>query len=176
MKTSIFLCLVALLHFPVCRAQCDPDISILQLVRALYAVDVISEPDPIKFTLQNLTYLCFVRSSRDSTRFSQVRVSFLYTYESATDQSAQATFTFCLLNMFRFTDTVINYVTQDPHLTGNMTTEDCQDCQDNSTFARPTFCRREYRMGGYTYDVHRSLALSILPYVCRDPACGALPL
>ena len=148
MKTSILLCLVALLHFPVCRAQCDPDISILELVKALYAVDVISEPDPIKFTLQNLTYLCFVRSSRDSTRFSQVRISFLYTYESATDQSAQATFTFCLLNTFRFRDTDIKYVTQDPHLTENMTTEDCQDCQDNSTFARPTFCRREYRMGG----------------------------
>ena len=148
MKTSIFLCLVALLHFPVCRAQCDPDISILQLVRALYAVDVISELDPIKFTLQNLTYLCFVRSSSDSTRFSQVRVSFLYTYESATDQSAQATFSFCLFDAFTFRSTDVDLVTQDPHLIENMTREDCQDCRDNSTFARPTFCRREYRIGG----------------------------
>ena len=144
MKTAIFLCLVALLHFPVCRAQCEPDISNTQLFRALSAVDVISEPDPRKFTLQNLTYLCFVRSPSDNTRFSQMRVSFLYTYESATDQSAQATFSFCLSDTFRS----INHVTQDPHLTDNMTREDCQDCEDNSTFARPTFCRREYRMGG----------------------------
>ena len=143
MKTRIPFCLVLL--FPVCHAQCDPNPPDLQLINALTEAGLILGADPSKFTLQDLTYICFVRSSTDNTKFSEVRVSMLYTYDSATVRSAQATFSLCLSGSFRFTSTNTYTVTQDPHLTENMTREDCQDCLDNSTFARPTFCRRKHR-------------------------------
>ena len=142
MKTRIPFCLVFL--FPVCHAQCDLNLPDSQLVIVLNEAGFISESDPSKYTLQDLTYLCFVRSSTDNTRFDQVRVSMLYTFDSATDQSAQATFSLCLAGTFRFTSGNTYTVTQDPHLTENTTREDCQDCLDNSTFARPTFCRRKH--------------------------------
>ena len=113
------------------------------MVSALNSAGLIPEADPSKFTLQGLTYLCFVRSTTDNTRFDQVRVSMLYTYDTATDQSAQATFSRCLTT-FRYDMADVGAVTQDTHYTTNMTREDCQDCLDSSTFARPTFCRRKY--------------------------------
>ena len=149
MKTLISFFLAVFL-FPLCHAQCDLNVPDQQLVNALSEAGLISgEVDPSNLILQDLTPLCFVRSSTDNTRFDQVRVSILYTYESATDQSAQATF-ICLGNTFRFSSENTNTVTQDPHLTENMTREDCQDCLDNSTFARPTFCRRESGFKGLT--------------------------
>ena len=146
MKTPISLCL-ALLLSPVCHAQCNLNVLETQLVSALNLADLISESDVADFTLQNLTYLCFVRSSRNSTLFDQVRVSMLYTYDTATDQSAQATFSLCISGMFRFTGADVGSVTQDPHLTENMTREGCQDCLDNSTFASPTYCRCKFCEG-----------------------------
>ena len=148
MKILILVCLAVFL-FPLCHAQCDLNVPDQQLVNTLSEADLISEADVTKFNLQDLTPLCFVRSSTDNTTFDQVRVSILYTYDSATVRSAQATFTLCLSDTFRFTSENTYTVTQDPHLTENTTREDCQDCLDNSTFARPTFCRREYntRMG-----------------------------
>ena len=165
MKISISFCLTLL--FPLCHAQCDLDVPETQLVAALNQAGYISEADQSKFNLQDLTYLCFVRSSSDNTKFDQVRVSMLYTYDAATDLSAQATFSLCLGGMFRFTSANVDFVTQDPHLTENMTREGCQDCRDSSTFATPTFCRREYyildrREGGAAY--------SLCVYTC---ACGA---
>ena len=142
MKTTIPFCLVLLL-FPDCYAQCDLNLPDTQLLSALSGAGLVSMPDPSKFTLQDLTYLCVIRSSI-VTRFDQVRVSILYTFDSATVRSAQATFTLCLSGSFRFTSANTYTVTQDPHLTGNVTREDCQDCLDNSTFARPTFCRRKH--------------------------------
>ena len=142
MKTRISFCLVLL--FPVCHAQCDLNLPDSHLVNALNEADLLSESDPTKFTLQDLTYLCVIRSSVNNTRFDQVRVSILYTFDSATVRSAQATFTLCLSGSFRFSSANTYTVTQDPHLTENMTREDCQDCLDNSTFARPTFCRRKH--------------------------------
>ena len=142
MKTRIPFCLVLL--FPFCHAQCDLNVPDQQLVNALSAADVISEGDPTRFTLQDLTYLCVIRSSTDNTRFDQVRVSLLYSYDGDTNQSAQATFSLCLSGSFKFTSSNTYTVTQSPHLTENMTREDCQDCLDNNTFACPTFCRRKY--------------------------------
>ena len=142
MKTRIPFCLVLL--FPVCHAQCGLNVPDQQLLNALNEAGLISESDPSKFTLQDLTYLCFVRSSTDNTRFDQVRVSMLYTFDSATVRSAQVTFSLCLSDSFRFTSGNTYTVTQDPHLSKNVTREDCQDCLDNSTFARPTFCRRKH--------------------------------
>ena len=141
MKTPLSFCLVLLLY-PLCYAQCDLNVPNTELFNALNNAGLVPEADQNKFTLQDLTYLCFVRSSTDNTAFDEVRVSFLYTYDGTMDQSAQATFTFCLDN-FRFTMANADFVTQDPHLTENMTREDCQDCQDSSTFASPTYCRRE---------------------------------
>lgn len=109
-----------------------------QRFNAINGVGFVSEADPTKFILQDLTYLCFVRSSSDNTAFDEARISLLHTDDMATDQSTQATFMFCF-DTFRLTNSNINTVTQDPHLTKNMTREDCQECQDNSTFARPTF-------------------------------------
>ena len=140
MNTPISFCLVLLL-FPLCHAQCDLNVPNTQLFNALNNAMLVPEADPSKFTLQDLTYLCFVRSSSDNTKFDEARVSFLYTYDGTMNQSAQATFTNCLIDMFRFTMADVDFVTQDPHLTENMTREDCQDCRDSSTFARPTFCR-----------------------------------
>ena len=145
MKTTPISFSLALLLFPLCHAQCDLNVPDQQLVNALNEADLISETDPTKFTLQDLTVICFVPSSNDSTGFDQVRVSMQYSYDSATVRSAQATFTLCLSDTFRFTSENTYTVTQDPHLTENTTREDCQDCLDNSTFARPTFCRREYK-------------------------------
>ena len=147
MNTPIPFYVALFLLFPLCHAQCALNVPDQQLVNALNEVDLISETDPTKFTLQDLTYICFIRSSTDNTRFDQVRISMLYTYYSATVRSAQATFSLCLSGSFRFTSENTYTVTQDPHLTENMTREDCQDCLDNSTFARPTFCRREYKNG-----------------------------
>ena len=142
MKISISFCL-ALLYFPLCHAQCDLNVPNRQLVSALSQAGLIAEADQSKFTLQDVTYLCFVRSSSDNTKFDQVRVSMLYTYDTATNQSAQATFSLCL-GSFVFVAEDVDSVTQDPHLTEDLTREGCQDCLDSSTFARPTFCRREY--------------------------------
>ena len=142
MKTLISFSLAVFL-FPLCHAQCDLIVPDQQLVNALSEARLISEVDPTNFNLQDLTPLCFVRSSTDNTRFDQVRVSILYTYDSDTVRSAQATFSLCLSGSFTFTSANTYTVTQDPHLTEDMTREDCQDCLDNSTFARPTFCRRE---------------------------------
>ena len=142
MKTPISFCL-ALLFFPLCHAQCDLNVPETQLVAALTQADLIAETAQSNFNLQDLTYLCFVRSSSDNTKFDQVRVSMLYTYDAVTDQSAQATFSLCLSGTFRFNGVNVDSVTQGPHLTENMTREGCQDCLDNSTFASPTFCRRE---------------------------------
>ena len=114
------------------------------MVNALNSAGLIPEADPSKFTLQGLTYLCFVRSATDNTRFDQVRVSMLYTYDTATDQSAQATFSRCLFSEFRFDMADVGSVTEDPHYTANMTREDCQDCLDTDPLASPTFCRREW--------------------------------
>ena len=147
MKTPISFCVALLLLLPLCRAQCGLNIADLQLVNALSGAGLISEADPSKFALQDLTYICFVRSSTDNTRFDQVRISMQYTYDSATVRSAQATFTLCLSDTFRYTSANTYTVTQDQHLTENTTREDCQDCLDNSTFARPTFCRRKYKNG-----------------------------
>ena len=141
MKTLVNLCL-ALLSFPVCHAQCDLNVPDIELFDALNGAGYISEPDDTKFILQDLTYLCFVRSSSDNTSFDEVRVSFLYTYDGTMNQSAQATF-ICLFGTFRYTMANADFVTQDLHLTENMTREDCQDCRDSSTFASPTFCRCE---------------------------------
>ena len=141
MKTPISFCL-ALLLFPLCHAQCDLNVPETQLVAALNQAGLIAETDQSNFNLQDLTYLCFVRSSSDNTTFAQVRVSMLYTYDAAMDLSAQATFSLCL-SSFVFVAADVGSVTQDPHLTENMTREGCQDCLDNSTFASPTFCRRE---------------------------------
>ena len=141
MKTLVNLCL-ALLSFPVCHAQCDLNVPNTELFNALNNAGLVPESDPSKFTLQGLTYLCFVRSSSDNTSFDEVRVSFLYTYDGTMNQSAQATFTLCL-GTFRYIMANADFVTQDLHLTENMTREDCQDCRDSSTFARPTFCRCE---------------------------------
>ena len=140
MKTPISFCL-ALLLFPLCHAQCDLNVPETQLVSALNQAGLIAEADQSNFNLHDLTYLCFVRSSSDNTTFAQVRVSMLYTYDTATDQTAQATFSLCLSGTFRFTSANVDFVTQDPHLTENMTREGCQDCLDNSTFASPTYCR-----------------------------------
>ena len=142
MKTLIFFCLAVFL-LPLCHAQCGLNVPDQHLVNALSEAGLISETDPTKFNLQDLTYICFVRSSTDNTRFDQVRISMRYSYDSATVRSAQATFSLCLSGSFRFTSENTYTVTQDPHLTENMTREDCQDCLDNSTFARPTFCKRE---------------------------------
>ena len=145
MKTRSPFCLTLLfLLLPLCYAQCPLDVPDGQIVSALNSAGLIPEADPSKFTLQDLTYLCFVRSTTDNTRFDQVRVSMLYTYDTATGQSAQVTFSVCLLSVFRFNMADVGAVTQDTHNTTNMTREDCQDCLDNSTFARPTFCRRKY--------------------------------
>ena len=142
MQTLVFLCF-ALLSFPLCYAQCGLNVSNTELLRALNNAGLVSEANPTKFTLQDLTYLCFVRSSTDNTTFKEVRVSFLYTYDGSMNQSAQATLSLCLFGTFSFNMAVADLVTQDLHLTENMTREDCQDCQDSSTFARPTFCRCE---------------------------------
>ena len=142
MQTLVFLCF-ALLSFPLCRAQCDLNVPNTELFSALNNAGLVPEADQTKFTLQDLTYLCFVRSSTDNTTFKEVRVSFLYTYDGSMNQSAQATFSLCLFGTFSFNMAVADLVTQDLHLTENMTREDCQDCQDSSTFARPTFCRCE---------------------------------
>ena len=142
MKTPITFCLAFLL-FPLCHAQCNLNVPEIQMVSALNQAGFISEADQSNFNLQDLTYLCFARSSSDNTTFAQVRVSMLYTYDAATNLSAQATFSLCLDGMFRFTGVNVDSVTQDPHLTEDMTREGCQDCLDNSTFASPTFCRRE---------------------------------
>ena len=139
MDTPISFCLVLLL-FPLCHAQCDLNVPNTQLFSALNNAGLVPEADPTKFTLQDLTYLCFVRSSSDNTTFDEVRVSFLYTYDGTMNQSAQATF-ICLSDTFTYTMANVDFVTQDLHLTQNMTREDCQDCRDNSTFASPTFCR-----------------------------------
>ena len=141
MKTPISTFCLTLL-FPLCHAQCDLNVPETQLVAALNQAGLIAETAQSNFNLQDLTYLCFVRSSSDNTTFAQVRVSMLYTYDAATDQSAQATFSLCI-GTFRFNGANVGSVTQDPHLTENMTREGCQDCLDSSTFASPTFCRRE---------------------------------
>ena len=181
MKILILVCLAVFL-FHLCHAQCDLNVSDQQLVNALSEADLISEIDPTKFNLQDLTPLCFVRSSTDNTRFDQVRVSILYTYDSATVLSAQATFTLCLSGSFRFKSAYTYTVTQDPHLTENVTREDCKDCLDNSTFARPTFCRREYntRMGrGRGIEVACSLLALVQTYSSLfspvDDPCDAAP-
>ena len=145
MKILILVCLTVF-HLPLCHAQCGLNVPDFQLVNALSGAGLISEANPSGFTLLDLTYICFVRSSTDNARFDQVRISMMYSYDSATVRSAQATF-LCLSSSIRFTSANIYTVTQDPHLTENTTREDCQDCLDNSTFARPTFCRREYENG-----------------------------
>ena len=142
MKTPLSFCLVLLL-FPLCHAQCDLNVPNTELFNALNNAGLVPEADQTKFTLQDLTYLCFVRSSTDNTAFDEVRVSFLYTYDGTMDQSAQATFTLCLISTFTYRSADVDLVTQDSHLTENMTREDCQDCRDSSTFASPTYCRRE---------------------------------
>ena len=143
MKTPISLCLNVLLLLPLCYAQCPLEISNTELLSALQLTGFIREANETMFSRQDITYLCFVRSTTDNTRFDQVRVSMLYTYDSAMNQSAQATFSVCL-NTFQFTVADVDFVTNDTHYTSNMTREDCQDCQDNSPFARPTFCTREF--------------------------------
>ena len=72
----------------------------------------------------------------------------LYTYDTATDQSAQATFSVCLFSEFRFNMADVGAVTQDTHYTANITREDCQDCLDTDPLASPTFCRREWLLFG----------------------------
>ena len=172
MKTFVNLCL-ALLFFPVCHAQleCGLNVPDIELFDALNGAGYISEPDDTKFILQDLTYLCFVRSISENKAFDEVRVSFLYTYDGTMNQSAQATFTLCL-DTFIYTMADVEFVTQDPHLTENMTREDCQDCRDNSTFARPTFCRCEC---GSAVAIWRAAETSVMSlcvaqlYVC--PFC-----
>ena len=178
-KTLIFFCLVLL--FPLCHAQCDLNIPDSELFSALTQTGLILEADPTKFTLQDLAYFCFVRSSTDNLKFDQVRVSMLYTYDRATDQSAQATFTLCF-RTFRFTSANTYTVTQYQHLTENTTREDCQNCLDSSTYARPTFCRREYntRMGrGGGIEVVCSLISLLQTYSSLfspvDDPCDAAP-
>ena len=139
MNTPISFCLVFLLY-PLCHAQCYLNVPNTELFNTLNNAGLVPEPDQTKFTLQDLTYLCFVRSSSDNTKFDEVRVSFLYTYDGSMNQSAQATFTLCL-STFIYRSADVDFVTQDPHLNENMTREDCHDCRDNSTFASPTFCR-----------------------------------
>ena len=146
MKILILVCLAVFL-FHLCRAQCSLNIADLQLVNTLNDAGLISEANPADFTLKDLTYICFVRSSTDNARFNQTRISMRYSYDSATVRSAQATFTLCLSGSFRFTSANTYTVSQDPHLTENVTREDCQNCLDNSTHARPTFCKREYKDG-----------------------------
>ena len=114
MKTPIPFCLVFLL-FPLCHAQCDLNVPNTQLFNALNNAGLVPDADQTKFTLQDLTYLCFVRSSTDNTTFDEVRVSFLYTYDGSMDQSAQATFALCL-STFTYRSADVNTVTQDPHL------------------------------------------------------------
>ena len=132
------------LNLPSCLAQCTLEVTDTQLFSALTQAGIVREADITKFFLQDLTYLCFVRSATDETRFDQVRVSFFYTFDTTTNQSAQATFSVCLAT-FRFSGANVDSVTQYTHITANATREDCQDCVDSSTFASPTFCRCERR-------------------------------
>ena len=152
MRTPIplYLALLLALKFPLCRAQCSLDVPSSSLIDALFHAGFIPEADLSNFTLQDLTYLCFVRSASDNTTFDQVRVSLLYTYDTATNQSAQVTFSICL-SEFNFSMSDVDSVTQDAHFTQNMTREDCQGCLDNSTFASPTYCRCELPCMGCFY-------------------------
>ena len=140
MEARSSFCFIILLLLPLCHAQCTLNVPVTQLVTALDLAGLIPDPDPEAFTLQDLTNLCFVRSSIDNSTFVQVRVSILYTFLRTTDQSAQITFSVCS-GTFRFSFLDVNLVTQDRHYTTDMTREGCQNCQDRSTFARPTFCR-----------------------------------
>ena len=144
MKACILSCWALLLCLPLCHAQCVLTVPNSELLTALSQAGLIPETDPSKFTLQDTTNLCFVRSTSDPTRYDQVRVSILYTYDTATDQSAQATFTVCLSGTLRFSGADVGAVTQDTHITQDMTREDCQDCLDSNVFARPSYCRRKY--------------------------------
>lgn len=142
MKACVLFCCALLLCLSLCHAQCDLNVPDSELVVALNQAGLIPESDPSKFTLQDTTNLCFVSSTSDPTRYDQIRVSILYTYDTVADQPAQATFSVCL-GTFRFAGANVNSVTQDTHITVDMTREGCQDCLDSSTFAYPTYCRRK---------------------------------
>ena len=142
MEARCFFCFALFLLLSICHAQCPLNVSDSELFAAITQAGKIRESDFSKFVLQDLTHLCYVRSTTNNATFSQLRVSMLYTYNEVRDKSAQATFSVCI-SMFRFSKADISSVTEDAHFTANMTREGCQDCLDNSTFARPTFCRRK---------------------------------
>ena len=135
MKATISFCL-ALLLFPLCHAQCNLNVPDSVLFSALKLAGHLTGADQSKFVLQDLTYLCFVRSSQNNALFDQVRVSILYTYETETDKSAHFTFA-CHNGTFGPYGHFGDY----PHVSVNMTREGCQDCTDESASTYPTLCR-----------------------------------
>lgn len=102
----------------------------------------IPEDDLSQFTLLDLTYLCFTRSTNDNTgrQYDQVRISLLYNYGVMMYQSAQATFE-CVDGSWKLAS--VSLVTANKHIYDDMTIEGCKDCTDDSTFASPTYCRCE---------------------------------
>lgn len=127
----------ALLH--LCLAHCPLHLPEPVLFDALNTAGLVGD-DPFVFTLLDLTYLCYARSLVDVMRFDQVRVSVLYTYGADVPQSAQATFE-CIGITWR--PAPVSYVTQHKHIFQDLTREGCQDCLDQSKFAKPTYCRCE---------------------------------
>ena len=138
---TLFLLLFEL-SFPFCYAQCTLDVPDSQLLSALNLAGILRETDQSKFSVQDRTYLCFVRSTTNSKRYDQVRISVLYSYDTATNQSAQVTFSVCLFNAFRFSEADVTSVKEGKHFTENMTREGCQNCQDSKT--SPTYCKRTF--------------------------------
>ena len=140
MEARCPFCFAPFLLLSVCHAQCPLNVPDSQLFAAITQAGIIRESDSSKFVLQDLTRLCYIRSTTNNETFSQLRVLMLYTYNKVRDKLAQATFSVCIKS-FTFSKVDISSVTEDAHFTANMMREGCHDCLDGSTFTRPTFCR-----------------------------------
>ena len=102
MLTPIALYLTVL--HSLCHAQCNLEELGSELVSVLSQAGHIPEADPSKFTLQDVTYLCFVQSTSNNTVIYQVCVSLLYSCNNvAMNESAHATLTLCVGETFMFT-------------------------------------------------------------------------
>ena len=98
------------------RAQCNLEELGSELVSKLNQAGHIPEADPLKFTLQDLTYLCFVQLTNNNTVIYQVCVSLLYSFNDVVmNQTAQDTVTLCVGETVMFAIINNSSLTQDLH-------------------------------------------------------------